>query len=726
MKKYCILLVGIFLFYACSTTKYVPNGKYLLTKTKINIDDNRVFRSDARAYLKQKPNRKVFWIVPLNLWVYDLSGSDTTKWSNRFLRKLGTSPVIYDSVKMQRTAVQLERFMRNKGFYNAKVKTDIKFAKKKVEVAYDITANEPKVIDKISLYKDSLSHKVIGRENMAMELEDSTVLRQMLFKESKKSVIKVNDLLDVDKLQEERERLSTFFESEGYYNFAKENVHFYLDTTSRDNKVKVYYGFRDGNEEIPKLKKYKIRDIFVRLGGAISGQNLKLDSLQYRGIKFYYKGKLPYKPEVLSKAIVIKKGQTYNPENVEETKFRLGVLQQFRYVNVSFSEEESADSLGVLDCYVQLVSKKRQSIGIEGNLTENSGDFGVAGELSYQHKNLFKGAELFTVELSAGAERVNALEKDEKYIAKEIGGKINLVTPKFFLPFFKLKKWRAKVPRTSFSILYNYANRPEYLRKITDITFSYQWKSNDLFTHIFTPIDLGVLKVNADSTFLGRLNSYYRQTSYVDHIIPSSRYSLYFNNEGETRRKSYQKIRFNIELAGNMLSGIDHLMDRKVQETDAVGEKYYSYFGIRYAQFVRSDIEFTQNQLLTPNQTLVFHMFLGASFPYGNSTSMPFEKLYFSGGANSMRAWQPRSLGPGTSQLYRPNEGLSYGEMKIEGNIEHRFGLAPSLEGAFFVDAGNVWNISNTSKMQEMYGIFPIPLTVMQGESFSGMIFISN
>ncbi len=696
MRKYGILLAGFLILGACSSTKYVPEGRYLLTKAKINVDDKRIVKSEAASYLKQKPNYKVFWGVPLNLWAYDFSGADTTKWINRFFRKLGKAPVLYDSVKTQRTTIQLERFMRNKGFYDARVKTEIKFKKKKAEVVYNITANKPKIIESVSLYKDSLSYKVIGRENMAMELEDSSVLRQMLLDERKKSVIQVNDLLDVDKLKEERERLEKLYDSKGYYNFVKENIHFYLDTTKQNNKVSIYYGLRKGADSL-RLRKYQIGNVFVRLGLANSGAKLRIDSLEYEGIKFYYKGSLKYKPAVLKKAIVLKKGQIYNPQNVEETKFRLGVLQQFRYANVSFVEQENTDSLGVLDCFVQLVPQKRQSFGVEATLTVNSGDFGGAGKLSYRHKNLFRGAELFTAELSAGAERVNALQEGGKYIAKEIGGKINLVTPKFFLPFLKAKKWRTKVPRTSFSVLYNYANRPEYLRKITDITFSYQWKSKEAFTHIFTPIDLGFLKVDADENFLKNLNSYYRQTSYVDHIIPATRYSLRFNNRGQRKWKSYQRARFNVEVAGNLLNTIDRITDWGEQQTDAAGEKYHSYFGIRYAQFVRSDIEFSQNQVIRPGQTLVFHTFLGVGYPYGNSTAMPFEKLYFLGGSNSMRAWQPRSLGPGSSRLYKPNEGLSYGEMKLEGNIEYRFALSPNWEGAFFVDAGNVWNISNNS-----------------------------
>lgn len=686
---------------SCSVTKYVPDDKYLLTKAKVKIDDKRVSESDAKSYLKQKPNSWILGLFPFYLGIYNLSGQDTTKKINRFLRDLGEAPVVYDSIQTQRTELQLKRFMENKGFYNAEVKATEKFGRRKVRVKYEIVANEPKIVANTYRHKDSLLYKVIGRENMRIELDDSTVLRQMFINQKDKSEIREGDLLDVDKLRAERERLEDFYESKAYYNFDKDNIHFYLDTTKLDNKADIYFGLR--TEDSLKLRKYKVRSVFVYLNidATDQGKEAKFDSLRYDGITFLYKKQMSYKPEVLTKAITIREDMFYNPEDVEETKERLGVLQQFRYANVSFREHAVTDSIGLLDCFVQLVSLKRQSYGVEATATVNSGDFGFATNLTYQHKNLFHGAELFTVQLSAGIERVRRQYDVKKFEAQEFGGTVNLISPKFFLPFLKAKNWRAKTPRTNFSLLYNYANRPEYKRTITDLTFSYQWKSGNFITHILTPVDLGLLKVDADANFLNRLNNYYRQTSYVDHIIPAMRYSFRFNNQGKTRKTTYQRLRFNIEAAGNLLNSIDHLIDRGSKKKDATKKDYYSYFGIRYAQYLRSDIEFTYNQFINTEHALIYHIFLGAGFPYGNSNVMPFEKMYFAGGPNSMRAWHPRSLGPGASKLNPPQYRVSYGEMKLEGNIEYRFSLAKSLEGALFVDSGNVWNLSNLTEIDE-------------------------
>lgn len=683
-------------------TKYVPKGKYLLTKAKVNIDDKRVADSEAEAYLKQKPNGKLMGLFPFYLGLYNLSGCDTSKGINRFLRKLGEAPIIYDSIQTQRTVVQLKRFMENKGFYNAEVSALEKFGKRKVKVKYKIKANQPKIIDKTFMCKDSLNYKVIGRKNIAIEIEDSTTLRQMLIKGKSKALIKEKDLLDVDKLKKERKRIEAFYKSKGYYNFDEENLHFYIDTTKLDDKVNIYYGLRA--EDSLKLRKYKIRKVIVYLDidATDRGGESDFDSLDYKGLRIFYKGKMSYKPDVLARAIAVKEGQWYSPENIQQTKDRLAILQQFRYSNVSFKEYPILDSVGGLDCFVQLVSQKRQSYGVEATATINAGDIGVATNLKYQHKNLFRGAELFTIQLSAGVERMREQNNTAiKFDAKEFGARVNLITPKFYLPFLKANNWRAKTPRTSLSLLYNYAERPEYTRTITDFTFSYQWQSNKSFTHIFTPIDLGLLKVNADHVFLSKLNNYYRETSYVDHIIPSLRYSLLFNNKGKTHKTTYQRVRFNVETAGNLLNTVDKLLDRGDKKEDVTRKVYYSYFGIRYAQYLRSDVDFTYNQFINPDHAIIYHLFAGVGFPYGNSNVMPFEKMYFAGGPNSMRSWHPRSLGPGSSKASPPGDRISYGELKLEGNLEYRFTLTQNLEGAFFVDAGNVWNLSELAERDE-------------------------
>lgn len=681
-------------------TKYVPDGKYLLKDASVKIDDKRVSQAKAMAYMQQKPNTKSFGLFKTKLRIYNFSGRDDQKGLNKFIRKLGEAPVIYDSVKTQVTAVQLRRFMENRGFYNSKVRIDKRVKKKNVQISYHIEAGEAKKITQITRSRDSLNYKVIGRENITKELPDKSDIRQMLIADRKSSVIREGQLFDIDFLKQEQQRLEQVYKEKGYFFFNENNIHFYVDTTHTTNDVLLHYGLRSSDSL--HMRRYKIRKIFVRMDIETACDDCdSVKSQIYDNITFLYRGQLNYKPQVLANAIVLEEGAFYDPKKVEETKARISRLQQFHFSNIRFNEYKTTKDIGLLDCYIYLASSKKQSYGVEATATTNTGDYGFAGTLRYSHKNLFKGAELFTTELSTGVERISG-STFGKFDAREYGIKTTLVTPKFLIPFFKLESWRKKSPNTSFSILFNHSNRPEYLRTITDVNFSYRWASNPYVTHTVTPLDIGILKVRADSKFLQNLNDYYRETSYVDHIITSSRYMFNFNNMGRERETTYQRFRFSLETAGNILKGVDKIFNKEKELIDANTNRAYStYFDIRYAQYIRSDIDFSYNQFLNNKNTLVYHIFAGVGFPYGNSNVMPFEKMYFAGGPNSMRGWSPRSLGPGVSKTNNPKDRISYGEVKLEGNLEYRFGVSENLEGAFFIDAGNVWNISDLTKIDK-------------------------
>lgn len=695
-KNFILILILTFLL-GCSASRHVPKGSFLLSEVALEIDDERVDAKEAKYYIKQKTNTKIFSILKLNLAVYNMSGADETKGINKFLRRLGEPPVVYDSLKTKQTVVQLERFMQNKGFYNAEIRAVPRFFKKKVNLLYKIKANTPKKISRIIKHKDSLSYKVVGRSVYAKELEDTTRLRKTLFSDSI-TKLEIGTLFDINKLKGERSQLTNYYKEKGYYKFSEDNVHFYADTTAGVDGVNLSYGLRVNRKD--DTVRYKIKQVVVNLLGRVTfDKKVRIDSLYHKDLLFLYQGKIPYKTKLLQKAISIHKNDWYNPKEVERTKKNLTELQQFKYISVRFVESKTTDnSTGWLTCYIQLNPMSRQSYGLEATVTYNSGDLGFRQGLFYQHKNLFKGAEIFNFKLVTGFEQLKAYDM-KNFAVKEYGGEVKLITPKFFLPWLKAENWRAKSPRTAFSLLFNHTQRPEYERTITDINFSYRWKDGrGQITHLFTPLDLGVLKVDADANFIKNLNDYYRETSYVDHIISASRYTLLYNNKGKSKKTTYQRFRFNVEVAGNFLSLINYLSESK-EETIGQTNKtnaYYSYFGIRYAQYFKTELDFSYNHFIDRNNTLVYHFATGVGVPYGNSDVIPFEKMYFAGGANSMRAWASRSLGPGTSQNYAPSYRISYGEMKLEVNLEYRFKVIDKFEGALFVDAGNIWNISSS------------------------------
>lgn len=703
-KREVILFILLFFILGCSSTRHVPKDSYLLNKVKLNIDDRRIDEKDAKYYIKQKANTTIFSFLKLNLAIYNMSGSDESKKMNKFLRRVGEAPVLYDSTKTHRTLVQLRRFMQNKGFYKSQISATPVFTKKKVKILYNIIANEPKRIAHITKRKDSLNYKVIGRSAYYKELDDDTFPRKELIKQEG-SNIAVGKLFDIDKLKEERANLASIMKNKGYYRFSEDNIHFYIDTTTLEKGVNLSYGLRA--EKKRDTLRYRIEKIVVNLlpQNTLNKEKSKIDSTYYEDVLFLHDDNMPYKYKMLRQSILIKKGDWFSPKAVSATKKNLTELQQFQYIGVRFTENTTNDNRGILTCYIQLKQSPVQSYEIEATSTFNSGNLGFRQGLFYKHKNLLKGAEIFNIRFLSGFEQLDKKNFD----IKEYGAETRLTTPKFFLPWLKAENWRAKSPRTIMSIIFNYNKRPEYKRTIFDINFSYKWRDKNLkYTHILTPIDIGVLKVEAKDDFLQNLNDYYRKTSYVDHIISSSRYSMIYNNSGKTRRTTFQRLRFNIELAGNFLNLVNNLSESKEEEIEKTGNtnKFQSYFGIRYAQYFKTELDFTYNQFIDRNNALIYHISGGVGIPYGNSDVMPFEKMYFLGGANSMRAWASRSLGPGSSKNNTPSSRISYGEIKIEANLEYRFNVIDKFEGALFFDAGNVWNISESLVKKDELGAF--------------------
>ena len=279
----------------------------------------------------------------------------------------------------------------------------------------------------------------------------------------------------------------------------------------------------------------------------------------------------------------------------------------------------------------------------------------------------------------------------------EIGAELKLVTPQFWMPFFKMKDFRRNyAPKTSISFSYSYEYTPYYTRSIANARFGYLWrKANKKWRYNFDLIDLNyVLMKDVDQNFIDGLKNEYIKNAYTDHMILSAVFSAtYTDQQVNVKTANYSYFRVNTETSGNFLSVIDGIAGSKSSASGTLNEKYYKIFGVRYAQFVKADAEYRYNWYINRANSLVGRLFVGCGYPYGNMKVLPFEEAYYGGGANDIRAWQARTLGPG-SYLATEKYPNSVGDFKLAGNIEYRFKLIWLLEGALFVDAGNVWNIN--------------------------------
>lgn len=681
----CLIFLG-----SCSSTRFVPEGKYLLNKVTVKADDRNLKREELRNHIKQKENLRILGFMKFHLGMYNLSSA---KKENDWLKRIGEAPVLYDALQAQKSCDQLRIYLKNKGYYNAVVTDSVvrHEAKCKVNLVFNIKANQP--------------YRV---RNYYYNIKDPG-LQVVLLKDSANRLLKKNDIFDLDVLNAERQRMTNHLKNLGYFKFTEEYIRFLADTTF-DRKVDLYVNVDDAlldndeNDIVPH-KRFRIKDYQVNLAYRtpdLSGEasNLKPDTLVDKNYIFTYLGKLNYKPGLFVEMNHLPDSAYYSLQNAEKTYRALNRLKQFRLINIGFDEVDSLtqDSVAMLDCKMQLSPLPRQNVSFEVEGTNSSGNLGVAGNLNYQHRNTFRGAEVFDFQVRGASERQNLT--NNLFNTREFGVESSLTIPKF-ISFFKGRHFfNYQIPETKLTVGYNYQERPDYTRTITNVKVGYNWKTSSYQYHTLNPVDLNYVRIyNLDSTFIKKIQDLYIKSSFTDHLILASNYSWTYNTQSTNKREDYKYFRVNLESAGNLLTLYSNLVNKgETTVFDSLTNersRYYKVLNTRFAQYVKGDFEYRYGRIINEKSSVVGRTFLGVGVPYGNFNVLPFEKKYFTGGANGIRAWQVRSLGPGSYKadtLAYPNQSS---DIKLEANLEYRFKLFWLMEGALFLDAGNIWAINS-------------------------------
>lgn len=684
------LIIGsicMFLISSCSTTKYVPEGSYLLNRTNIKVDGNVANENDLTQYLRQRPNFKVFGLFRIHLGIYNLSGKDTTKKINRKLKESGEPPVIYDPFLTFQSEKELQKYMKTKGYMQAEVSSLTETKKKKIEVNYHITPNQPYRIRNIENNFDT--DPVI----------DSLLKSRGGYTQTK---IKKGDLFDIDVLDDERERISTFLRRRGYYYFNKECLAFTADSSVGDHEVDLKIILKpyiitlpDGSEIESKHQQYKIRNINITTynGSTTTETNVgKLDTLAYnKNIVIYSNGKPLLNPDVIEEGLRITPHSMYSDFIVERTYSRFNSLGILRASSIRFNDLHNGEN--ELDCDISLYSAKPQSFSIDIEGTNSDGDLGFAANLGYAHKNVFRGSEVLGVKAKYAQEAYSGIQEILHKYVLDLGGEVSLNFPRFIFPFLRKDFKRRIDASTEFKINYNYQIRPQTYERTTISTgMKYMWNYRRFYKYSLNLIDLNYINISTSETF----DSIYKadkysvlRESYSDHFIMNTGFSISYDNQAMQTKtnKTYYKV--SIETAGNILYGINNISHRKKND-----DGQYEVGGIPYSQYVKGEVDYTYNQMIDERNRIVYHVGIGIAFPYGNASVIPFEKRFFGGGANGVRGWSVRTLGPGeyTSENY--NDFVKQtGDIKLLMNMEYRAKLFWKLEAAAFLDAGNVWTI---------------------------------
>ena len=696
-----LLLVVVVLLAGCSVNKFIPEGSYLLDNIKIESDNKEVKPSQMSQYVRQSSNAKWFSLVKLPMYIYSASGLDSTKWMNRFWRKIGEAPVIYNRGEAQETRDEIEKAVQNMGYMGAVVDMHEVPSGNRMKVYYSIRSGEPYSIDRLTY-----------------DIQDRKIA-DFLAKDSVHSRLHTGMRFDVNVLDEERQRITQYLQNRGYYRFNKDFITYQADTMLNTHKVGLTLKlspYRRTKEDAPQPhKQYTLRNVHYVLGvdfSELSEDALRgLDSICSDGVGLYYEGKSFLRPKVVTDYNYLHPGDMYRSRNVQNTYSALARLSILKYSNIRFDEVYEPGDSARLDAYVFLSKNKNKSLSFEIEGTNSAGDLGAAASVSYTHRNLFKGSETFTFKLRGAYEAVSGLEGYANSHYMEYGVESSINFPEFMFPFLS-SDFKRRIRATSeVSVKYNWQIRPEFERTLASAAWSYRWSRRGKATHRFDLLDINYIYMpyvsDAFNEYLDRMDQInpLLRHSYEDLFIVRIGYTYTYNSAGgdamqAAKRNSYS-IRFNIEESGNLLYGLSRLVHKKPKYGDA-----YQLANIDFAQYVKMDIDVAKNFVIDDRNSLVLHAGLGIACPYGNSKSLPFEKLYFSGGANSVRGWRVRSLGPGS---YRGDGNtIDYvnhtGDIKLDLNIEYRTYLFWKLNGAVFIDAGNVWNIRAQGEQTE--GVF--------------------
>jgi outer membrane protein assembly factor BamA len=687
--KYILSISLLFVLFSCSTTKYVPEDQYLLDKVNIEIDTKDVSQSDIENYLQQKPNGNFLFLKKFSLKIYSLSGRDTTKRRNRLIRRIGEAPVIYSQRLTEESKNQLTQRMQNLGYLAAKVTYDTILKPQKAEVTYYVEANNPFTV-----------------RTYEIDIEDSVLIPLLESRRNRSLHLKPGDRFIPEKLDAQLQIATNSLRNRGYYNLAKENFYFLVDSSLNINEVDLKLKIRDqwltqadSIRQNSAFKQYYINSVTIISGYDQFDPQSRInfsdpDTINYKGFKVIYGDKRFIKPSVLYYNCFIKPGRLYSDRILENTYSSLNSLSAVKQATVYFREVEHQDS-ALLDTYITIAPSNifYWQTGIDG--TNSAGDLGVAGYLTFQNRNIFNGSETFRIKLNGAIESISSGFLTNNFF--QYGTEISLSFPRFLIPLIPERLKQQTNAGTTFTSGLNWQNRPEYNKRFVNLDWTYTWNTlRRRLNHVLNLYSINYIatpwKSDTFQTYLDREENLLLRESYKDQFITRTSYSVFYisRTAAQSPNNGYT-IRASLDVAGTLPFLISQAAGNSKDENG-----FYHMFGIPFAQYFKTSFDITRLLELDRLNIIVLHAGLGVAHPYGNSLLIPYEQRFFAGGPNSVRGWSTRTLGPGAYQSQGKSDFLNQnGDMKILFNLEYRLKTNSFMEYAAFLDLGNVWTLKD-------------------------------
>ena len=746
---------------SCNSTKHVAEDEHMLTQNYIYVDSVRNKSIELQKYLLQKPNPR-FLDLPFGLYFHNLGNHNKPKtpkeWAEKnprsynFVKKIFSEkqsiayaksfinlnnwflsydgPEILDSKKTLRTEKNLLAYYKTQGYFKSKVTSKPqKYDDKKATVAYYINRGKPTTLDTINIKIESpVLDTIYKNSELSSLLKTGNQYKDQTFRKEASNVIKL-------------------FRNNGIFDFSEAALGFYVDSTRTDYKTNVDF-IISGNrlEEIngeyieKPFKVYKVKEVDVITDYSFSkkgdGYN---DSIKYKGINFLAHNKIKYNPKYLEQSVFLKPNGIYKDTLRNLTRTHLKSLKNFKSTNIKFNKISGSDN--ELKMSVFLAPIEKYTLGFETELTHsNIRNIGTSAKFSIINRNAFRGAELLKLSV------LGSWFNSNNGPGWEIGTDASLEVPRFVAPF-GLSKFVPKEmsPRTLFSIGSSFQKNIGLDRQTFTFLTDYKWQFNSrktiqleifntqyiqnlntsnyfsiysseyknleavdaVYPSLTLPANSSannaqilsfINNVSSDSNFqtsnpeeynttLNILNRYNIVTS--DFLIPTIAYSFTYNSQSDFKDNNFSFFKVRVANSGNIMGLLSKNINANNKKT---------FLKIPLAQYFKTDIEYKQFwDVGTKNAVFGFRTFLGAIVTYDNS-DIPFTKSYFAGGSNDIRAWQTYELGPGSR-----NTGLEYniGSLKFLTSAEYRFNVVSKLKGAVFIDAGNIWDITGSSFVDE-------------------------
>ena len=754
-----ILFINVFvltslLFSSCRINKHLAPNEYLVEKNIISKNGTHIDNSKIEDFIRQKPNRKILKIIPFNLWLYNtvnqqkmlaykekrnakydrINEKRITKQNRKNEKRLakgkapkqarlknkdkltfresilqaGEAPVILDSTITKISKNQIQKFVYSNGYFNSVVTDSIVVNKKRkrARVFFSITKSVPFRISKLTY-----------------RIEDK-VIESIVLPDSINCLIKVKDIYNEEIFQKERNRISDKLLNSGFYYFAPEYVRYLVDTLEQGKMAQITLVINQYSEPYSELNdslvyknhpRFTIENVYV-IPETIEGNKVKAtdlylkDTTLYEGLIILHNKDLILKRKDFKRNISVERGQLYQQNLAEDTYKDLSGLKIFKSVLIQYIKNPYYPDR--LDCYIICQPVVKQAITLETEGTNTSGNLGIAGSLSFQNKNTFKGAELLELKFAGALTAQKNIVSNEQeanlniiqqtFNTFQFGPQLSLYFPKPLFPFtlFYYKKNSNEKryftqPKTVLNTSINYQSSQLYSRTIANFSYGFRFtNSQGLFSYEVVPLEAYVVnaKLNAGyNDILKNSNDYYLLNSFQDHLTTLSKISVVYSNQSLVKKRNVMYLKTTISSSGNLLRGFYNVTN---QPKDTAGR--YLILNTPFSQFIKLEGDYRFYFKIRTQSKLVYRFAGGIGKSLSNLAVLPYEQSFFGGGPNGIRAWRARTLGPGS---YDPTNSTArydkIGDIQLESNLEYRFHIFKSFYGAWFVDAGNIWTFRN-------------------------------